>query len=446
MPERDPLPDLVELQHLRLIDDGPAMEIAMVCAVADAAVIGELAARAGLRGTRLVSGIDRDPEVLRDAVAHSAAPTLFVLCRTPALDAAQARRAVECFGARRILQHRLLVAQLDPRRPGAWISAVQRAAGSMREAQAVLAAYAGAEGMVDSTAADVARGETRVRRVTPAKATPRPAAVLVGSVPTRDDGDRIVWREDVGPIPAHVRAPGRRRANLSVVDPRETADDGPASISDAVLVLDPPAQPAASPSAATTTVGRVPDVSSTRAARLVAIGVVVLVVLGFAVAPVLGAPRDAARAPVAGIAPLLRPAPSPSATPPVEVVAAPIVVPPTEPSPSEPALQRAVEEGRVGRLEGLYVVAGPDQPLDWYAAANTCRSRSVDGTRGFRLPSIDELRWLRRRDLVPADRALWSGTRVFGRSRRNWVLTEPGGIATQDKRDDAAHVACVRGH
>jgi hypothetical protein len=84
--------------------------------------------------------------------------------------------------------------------------------------------------------------------------------------------------------------------------------------------------------------------------------------------------------------------------------------------------------------------------MDWYAAATACRARSVDGTRGFRLPSIDELRSLRRRGLVSSGRDQWSGTRVFGRARENWVLVARGGLTAVDKDASAAYVVCVRGH
>ena len=204
------------------------------------------------------------------------------------------------------------------------------------------------------------------------------------------------------------------------------------------------------------------DARPSGVARLVAIAIVVLVVFGFAVAPVLGAPPTEHRvaaalsAAVASALPELRPRPAPlSIEPPALEVASsppsrPAVVPAVAPAPftgkQHDPLARAVNEGRVGRLEGLYVVVGSAAATDWYTAANLCRGRSVDGTRGFRLPSIEELRWLRKRALVDPTHPLWSGTRVFGEPKQTWTLTAAGSQATQHKHTGTARTVCVRGH
>ena len=459
MSSSDPSRTVGDRQHLRLVDETGAIEVVLACASADVEAIREAFERLELHtgDARVLGGMERAADELRNAVTCSLQPTLFVLCRTGALEPAAARRAVECFGIKRPFSHRLLVAEFDARRPAGWMNAVRRSFVSMREAQALI--NGPIEGMLDSGDRNAVRGETRV--TPPPTSVPlakRPLVMFGRSEPAQGEGDedpKSWWRDEVGPIPAHVRAPGARR-HLAVVDPRETADDGGASISDAVLVHEPGevVQAARSDSHDAPPQDRAP----TRVARIVAVAIVALVVLGFAVAPVLGASHQPSPSPPEP--------PSPPAAPdaggPVPSAAAPRPAPPSAPGPAAPAvssmaessastpppsaLDRAVAEGRLGRLDGLYVVEGPDRAMDWYGAANTCRARSIDGARGFRLPSIDELRWLRRRGLVSGGRDQWSGTRVFGRPRENWVLVTKGGLSAVDKDESAAYVVCVRGH
>lgn len=457
MSSSDPSRTVGERQHLRLVDDTTAIEIVLACASADVDAIRAAFERLELLAgdVRVLGGMERSADELRTAVTCSLQPTLFVLCRTTALDPAQARRAVECFGIKRPFSHRLLVADFDVRRPAGWMNAVRRSFVSMREAQALI--NGPIEGMLDSGDRNTVRGETRV--AAPATTVPlakRPLVMFGRSEPPQGVGDedpKSWWRDEVGPIPAHVRAPGTRR-HLAVVDPRDTIDGG-ASISDAVLIQDPGDTVRAARSDASSPPLR--DRPPTRVARIVAVAIVALVVLGFAVAPVLGAshepplarpePPSPPAAPEASVAPTATPVPEAStlAAPASPAgPSTPAAVPVAAPPPS--ALDRAVAEGRLGHLEGLYVVEGPDRAMDWYGAANACRARSIDGTRGFRLPSIDELRWLRRRGLVSSGRDQWSGTRVFGRSRENWVLVARGGLSAVDKDESAAHVVCVRGH
>jgi hypothetical protein len=452
----DPSRTTSERLHLRLVDDG-AVALALVCCVDDEVVVQDAAVRLGIEGTRVISGVDRNVDELRQAVTCAEGPTLFVVCRTVAFDATKARKAVEVFGTRRVLSHRLLVVELDPKRPGSWTTTVRNAYAAMRRAQSNELDATRDPRMLDCSDRDFVQGETRARTPTPPPMQLGPDGPLVmvaHHAPDAKDGDEDLqswWRDEVGPIPAHVRTVEPRR--LHVVDPnKETAEDGIASISDAVLAMTP-----ARPDAASTVVLPVP---TSRVARGAAIAVVVAVVLGFAVAPVLGASRGPsvemptiAPIGVASSTAVIADEPPPIASQSAPIAVVPVAVPtPTIERAPEPTaeivdvdpMERAVADGRVATTDALYVVRGPDRAVDWYGAANHCRARSIAGVSDFRLPSLEELRMLRKADLAP-DEAVWSGTRVAGERGSNWVLETRGTMSAQDKHDGRAQVMCVRG-
>lgn len=452
MSSSDPSRITPERVHLRLVDDAE-VALTLVCCAADVAVVTAASERLGPEQARVISGVDRSIDELRQAVTCAEVPTLFVVCRTASFDANQARRAVECFGTRRVLSHRLLVVELDPKRPGGWTTTVRKAHAAMCRAQTVANDAARDPAMVDSADRDAVQGETRARRMTPPPVLDAgaPLVMVAKRAPDSRDGDEDLkawWRDEVGPIPAHVRTPEPRRKLEVVDDGKQTQDDGPATISDADL-RQTRDDPAASAETMVTAV-RVPS----GVARGAALAVVILVVLSFAIAPALGASRGPSVEPL-GIEPVGivssmaviaedPPESSPVAIVPV-AVASPMLEIAVEPvvEIGDP-LDRAVADGRVARHDALHVVRGPDRAVDWYGAANHCRARSIDGVSDFRLPSLEELRMLRKSDLAPED-AVWSGTRVAGERGKNWVLETGGTMTAYEKHDDRAQVVCVRG-
>jgi len=448
----EPSPTAPERMHLRLVDDAE-VALVLVCGEGDVAIVTTVAQRIDVEQTRVITAADRGLDEMRQAVTCAQTPTLFVVCRTASFDAAKARRAVECFGARRVLSHRLLVVELDPKRPGAWTTTVGKAHAAMRRAQTIASDAQRDPAMVDSADRDAVQGETtRTRRMTPPPVleSGKSPVMVAQRVPEATGGDEDLkswWRDEVGPIPAHVRRPEPQRAKLEVVDSKQTQDDGPASISDADLK-----QTRDDAAAAQTIVNTV--VTPSRVARIVALAVVILVVLGFAIAPVLGASRGPRVevpmvAPVGLVSSIVVIAEDPPKGGSVAIV--PVAVPvPTIEVEAAPVteigdpLDRALADGRVARYGDLDLVLGPDRLVDWYGAANHCRARNVDGVSDFRLPSVEELRMLRRGDVAPPG-AVWSGTRVVAERGKNWVLETRGTMTAQDKHDGRALVVCVRG-
>lgn len=441
---RTPL-DVRPLPSLRVVEDdepreerAEPIEVVLACSTADAEAIAASAAVLGIPGLRVLTGVERMTDTLRLAVQRATVPTLFVVCRGGGLDADHARVAASSFGTRRHVHHRLLVAQYEPDRPGPWMTAVRRAWTSMNAALEIDSGPV--VGMLASSEYSVVGGEVRGA----AEATERRSsgAPLVRISPASSmrmsAGDDSPLRDRVGTIPAHVRAPGQMQPPVALVSQRETEDDGPAAKSDAVLVRDPPSRPAAAPKV----------FSADRVLRMGASAVVAIVVVSFAAVPTLGDRRNASPAAAlsdrssAAIATALAEQEVPTAAP-VETFAKvePVVtVVPRDAIPPAPIVAAVEPEGR---LAALFVVEGPTVALDWFAAANTCRGRQVDGTRGFRLPNIDELRWLRRNGRVRSGRAMWSGSRGSNGSDTNWIVDGKGAMGRLAK-DATAFVVCVR--
>jgi hypothetical protein len=457
------------------LPDVAPMEVVLACSSADAESIAASAAVLGIPALRVLTGVERSSEALRAAVLRATVPTLFVVCRGGGLEPDRAREAAAAFGSRRVGHHRLLVAQYEPARPGPWMTAVRRAWTSMAAALEVCAGHV--DGMLASNRYSVLGGEVRgVAEVAERRVAGAPLVRIAARSQAIADAP---LRDRVGTIPAHVRTPGAGQP-LSIASTKQTEDDGPAAKSDAVLVRNavlvrdavmPPALVAAMPAPA-----------ADRWLRAAASAVVALVVVGFAAVPTLG-DHGASLPPTASAAAIGEPvreatggaigsttaasataiAAIPAASPATEVhapvarsitlAAPPVDVPPSPGATSAGAASagaasdRGVEAsaGPEGRIAVLLVVDGPNVALDWRAAANTCRAREVDGTRGFRLPNIDELRWLRRTGRVRAGRAMWSGSRVIAASDTNWIVDAKGSMARLAKTDTAFTV-CVRTH
>ena len=279
--------------RLRVVDRGEFTPIVLIGASADASTLHEAQAELERPRVELVVGVDHDVEPLREAVAMAESPTLFVLCRTVNFGAAKARPAVECFTGRRAAGHRLLVVELEPRRGTRWLGTVRAAAAALTRAQVEPSTSIGIAGMRDSGGESLCAGETSTDR----DATAEPTGTVVPLVLTRErirgDDERGAqrWlRDDVGPIPAHVRAPGSpTSAGTTVVERilRDTLDDGPAAVSDALLSFEPAANDAgAAHHSHVALVGVTADDSPRM--RLLALAVVIAIVTAFAVLPLVG--------------------------------------------------------------------------------------------------------------------------------------------------------------
>lgn len=270
---------------LRVVDDGERTPIVLLGAEADAATLHQAHAVLDRAAVEVLLGVDRDVEPLREAIALAEQPTLFVLCRTETLDADRARAAVACFAGRRAATHRLLVVELEPRRGTRWLGTVRMAAAAL--ARTVRhAGPTGVDGMRDSGTFGQLGGETRPAfdvRDEPALAL-RP--VHVAGHDHAEHDPRPWWRDEVGPIPPHVRIPGRPRRGAETVDSqRDTADDLPEAISDAALTYERAANEA--PWTAAASGPRPREATALPSGRAIAIAIVALMALAYAIAPVL---------------------------------------------------------------------------------------------------------------------------------------------------------------
>jgi hypothetical protein len=96
-------------------------------------------------------------------------------------------------------------------------------------------------------------------------------------------------------------------------------------------------------------------------------------------------------------------APSNAPPPPEKIEAEP------EPTVDEAAVIReSIAAGELRAID-LILVANADARASWREASNSCRSKSHRGVRGWRLPTLEELKTIRNARMLDADR-YWSGT------------------------------------
>jgi hypothetical protein len=282
------------------------------------------------------------------------------------------------------------------------------------------------------------------RDATQAPSSDEPAVVFAGPTPTNSR------RDEVGPIPAYVRAPGRRPGHLALVAPTFDAGDEPAAKSDACLV--PPVVP--------------PAVRKRTRGRLALPGGVAAI-LTAAIVGTFFAPKDRDGTSPSATSPTIHAAHAAPAVMPGEIdrVAAMqdleppsarvvrssiqtraaaqtddaivIVVP-----RAEDGIEDALADGRAVRHDGWLVWTVAEPAEDWWRAANLCRARTLAGMRGWRLPTVGEARALRRAGVLPKVDS-WTITRVVGEDG-NWVAGADGRFSARDKHDGSAHATCLR--
>lgn len=80
----------------------------------------------------LLSGLDYDPDRLRDSLDAAGEERLYVFVKTPSLDQTAVQSLVDCFARHRSEGHRLLVLELRPQRVYSLVPAVRRAADRLR--------------------------------------------------------------------------------------------------------------------------------------------------------------------------------------------------------------------------------------------------------------------------------------------------------------------------
>ena len=420
------LPERVALHVVEPSASTGSIAVLLCCADADADVLAEQMERIDVTDVRLVAGLERDTIALRDELAALDRQSLVVVCKTDALGADAVRRAVECFGLRRTWTHRLLVLELTSRHSTSWIGSVHRTLAAMARRRSRPAAIA-----VASVTGEI-HGSAREAATAPPQ--DEPAVVLGAATSSHPRCD------DVGPIPAHVRAPGQRPGHLALV----VADaDESASESHACLVP--------------------PVVSATARPRMrgrLAIPGGLAAILAAAVVGTFLAPRERASSPTSATSPAIHAAlGSEDAGPGAmrDVVQPRFEVPPRPAAPAPTAqgegarvivvpqsdrLDDALASGRAVRHDGFVVWTEAEPADDWWRAANLCRARARAGLRGWRLPTVGEARALRRAGVLPKVDS-WTLSRVVD-GEGNWVAGADGRFTARAKHDGSAHAACLR--
>lgn len=363
---------------------------------------------------RVVVGIEAHDEPLIDAIARASGPALFVLCVGASVGGARTRQLVETFVGRKDPLHRLLVLEVNHDRPEALRSTILVAGNGMRRQLAPRASTRISSmrhgGGATAVGGIVDAGETASSE----PAVPRPRVVV-----SQDVADVVCVRKSEAPRP-----------ELRLLPPIDDEPADPAATTARIRfdeVADPPA-------------------SRETKRRRSWIGAAFLLA---SIACILAFEPDASVADPAettAITPI-EPTPPKTREPQAQEDFDPLAhspragavsEPPVEPDP----LDAALASGRIRELDLLYVTPRYATPSTWRAAATRCKSRTVNGVRGWRLPHVDELRKLWRHRVLLAG-VYWSSERAAGAASGNRVFDSSQSSVSTLAKDEHAETICV---
>lgn len=113
----------------------------------------------------------------------------------------------------------------------------------------------------------------------------------------------------------------------------------------------------------------------------------------------------------------------------------------------EALIVEAIETGEM-RAVDLILIAKTSELSPWRDAADRCRTKSVNGVRGWRLPTLDELKTIRKARMVERNYRYWSSTLATkvgtGHSHVYVLDLSPGTIEPLSKEAADVRVLCVR--
>jgi hypothetical protein len=390
----------------------------VVCfAFADMASIRGLEADLPGDHVHLVPGVDRDVEGLVMHLLHDA-PTVVVVVHSPALSSEQLEEVLVTFGKQRGRSHRLCVVEFDPADPLAFLEGVGSAVQDMRA------------------------------RVSSSGVHRSPSASMRARVPEVDNDDPPSRSPDE--VPAEV---------VSSDEPVAPA------VEDVSTDLLATTNPGASESGTT-----FPDLGTSleqvrrgrerrvrrKRQRMLAVGVGVLAAAAatvwFAASSRVDPTPEVSRATVVPEAK----APARRADPPRPPVPTrsetSVDVPPPAPTVVEARptgdnearrVAAALDAGHVRALDALLIRVGPRATERFGDARRRCSRLQVADLDGWRLPSLDELRRLRRARLLP-DGEFWSSGWVGART----LFTLDRAVTRPQERERAdegnVRTLCVR--
>jgi hypothetical protein len=367
-----------------------AISVILCCARADAAHVRPLAEYLRGKGNkvRLLEGIDEDAHLLGDSLDLETGACMFVACLSDTLGPKDFRRLTGIYSARKGPQHYLADILVEPDELPAMIESINVALG--RASKIV--------GSGDRDKRANSRGPTRLRDVvgvTDISAVSQPPAA-----------------------PARARKPkpsSEERAPL-----REQSVAGSYVISSRKGVVQtgtPEPQPVVEPTVEHKPVV-VADASSN---RMSAVLFMILVAVAGTVALVTFQDREDQASDRGVPKPAVIPAPIDPPTLDTKLEPAP-PQPAPEPTPPEPTppelappttdeaavIRESIAAGELRAID-LILLASPEAQLNWREASNLCRTKSHRGVRGWRLPSLEELKTIRNARMLDRDR-YWSAT------------------------------------
>lgn len=444
-------PTAVDMDVAGVLD---AIDCVLACASDDEpAVRGLLDDIAGLGlAPKLISGVEAGVDALRDAIFEQFEGGLVVLCVSESIGRTQARRLAEVFNLHHGAAQQLLVAAVDRRAPSALLSPIRRATNDYRQRRgAAPISTPGLKGSGDSCSVSG-------------------SALSFDDAPVSDDALQDVasvvldcrLRDEVGVIPETIVFSAVRRSRKRKPSRGEDTERPTLELLPVLTPVDEdadtdPEEPSESPAVQAKREGNDSAAQRAGARRWVALSGGGLAVAAAVVALSAGRTSSSATTqaePTSISAPELslhksHPVSTEAAEAPKPRMAQPAEAPSTNAGAAEPQsvdapLEAAAAEGRIHILPGFFATKPYLATSTWRAAANRCRSRSVDGIRGWRLPKPAELRALWRSKRA-RDAVYWSGSKAVRAPKpSNWALDGGAGVLTTREKADLAATICVR--
>jgi hypothetical protein len=374
-----------------------SISVILCCARADAPHVRPLAEHLRGKGirVRLLEGIDEDAHLLGDSLDLEPGACMFVACLSDSLGPKDFRRLTGIYSARKGPQHYLADIMVEPDELPAMIENLDVA----------LARAAKVVGSGERDKRANSRGPTRLRDVVGvtnlSAVGTAPAAPARARKPKPDAEDRAPLREQsvAGPYVISSRKGGGQPAAL----------EQPALQS--VQAREPTVEPK--------------PVLHASSSRMSALLFMILVAVAGTVALVTFQDRgDQAGdrgVPKPAIISTPNDAPTPAKREPEPVQPEPVQPEPAQPEPVQPepvqpepevdeaaVIRESIAAGELRAID-LILLATPDERTNWREASNLCRAKSHRGVRGWRLPSLDELKTIRNARMLDRDR-YWSAT------------------------------------
>jgi len=412
----------------------------VVCfAFADMVAIRSLQAEIPGDHVQLVPGIDRDLEGLVVQLLGDA-PAVIVVAHSPELSAARLEEVLATFSKQRARNHRLCVLEFDQTAPAGFLHGVGTAVDDMR-----------GRCTPSPAASRPASGPTTTRKRAPTSVASAPVQSRPSAAGVAEAPDELAKAPDeVAEAPSEVPEASQPTESRGVgEDALSTTNPGP-SDSDTTF-------PDLSPSISNVRRGKAARARRGVALRRVAVGTLVVAGLGslawfggmssLGQATVEAAPAASPDVPIRKASLASRPSPEP-----VSRTRAPAKSRSVPPAPSGVADDAAAESRRVAAaldakqlhaLDALLIRVASREPEGFVDARRRCTRLELASLQGWRLPSLDELRTLRRARMLP-EGEYWSTSRVGGTLQFTLSrdVTRPRERERSDLED--AKTLCVR--